>query len=421
MTLDSDTRSGQIHFPGPSAPYVPKVSLSMIDKYWSLARELFLADTPALSAAERRRSTLGALLGVGLCGLVLHAMPVGSHWLIAPMGASAVILFALSHSPLAQPWSVIGSYLLATVAGLVSANAVPVPQIAAAVAVASSIWLMARFNCIHPPAGALALFIVLDDRYSVEQMGPTMMMVAVNVIGMLMVAVFINNLVLGRRYPFSPKPENTNRHKTADLTPLKRTSLNHEDLQSAVRTLDTFVDVREDELVELYNLAVDHAFGRHIGLTCGDIMSRDVVTVRFDTDLEVAWKQLRLHKIRALPVVDNFNHLIGILTVADYLRQMDEATAAGLAVRLQGLLRRTPGPTSEKAEVVGQIMTSQVHSARIDTPIPELVHQLSDKNLHHIPVLDDKRRVLGIVTQSDIIAVLYRRLALSRRADLPTV
>lgn len=393
----------------------------MIEKSRSLVRLLFLADTPALSAAERRRSALGALLGVGLCGLVLHAMPVASHWLIAPVGASAVILFAISHSPLAQPWSVIGSYLLATAAGLASANAIPVPQIAAAVAVASSIWLMARFNCIHPPAGALALFIVLDGRYSVGQIGATVATVAVNVTGILIVALLVNNLVLGRRYPYSPQPEGESRHKTADLAPLKRTSLNHADLESAVRTLDTFVDVREDELVELYNLAVDHAFGRHIAMTCGDIMSRDVVTVRFDTGLEEAWKQLRLHKIRALPVVDDSNRLIGILTVADYLRQMDESTAAGLAVRLQGLLRRTPGPTPEKAEVVGQIMTSEVQSARVDTPIPELVHQLSDESLHHIPVLDDDRRVLGIVTQSDIIAALYRRLALSRRVAPSTV
>jgi CBS domain-containing membrane protein len=392
------------------------MSLFMLDKYRSLARAFFLADTPSLSPAERRRSALGALLGVGLCGLVLHAMPVASHWLIAPVGASAVILYAISHSPLAQPWSVIGSYALATVAGLASANVIPVPQIAAAVAVASSIWLMARFNCIHPPAGALALFIVLDGHYSAGQMGPTVAMVAVNVIGLLIAALVINNLVLGRRYPYSAKPESNNRHKTRDITPLKRTSLNHADLESAVRTLDTFVDVREDELVELYNLAVDHAFERHIGLTCGDIMSRDVITVHFDTDLEEAWKELRLHKIKALPVIDSFNRLIGILTVADYLRQMDEATAAGLAVKLQGLLRRTPGPTSEKAEVVGQIMTSQVHTARMGTPISDLVHQLTDKSLHHIPVLDEKQHVLGIVTQSDIIAALYKRLALSRRA-----
>jgi CBS domain-containing membrane protein len=205
-----------------------------------------------------------------------------------------------------------------------------------------------------------------------------------------------------------------NTHRTGDASPTGRIGLSHADLEQAVRTLDTFVDIQENELVRLYNLAVDHAFNRHIGLACGDIMARDILTVQFGTELETAWNQLRAHKIKALPVVDSFGRLIGILTVADYLRQMDDTTAAGLAVRLQGLLRRTPGETSEKAEVVGQIMTSNVYSARVDTPISDLVLSLSDKGMHHIPVLDDTRKVVGMVTQSDVIAALYKRVALAR-------
>jgi CBS domain-containing membrane protein len=54
-----------------------------------------------------------------------------------------------------------------------------------------------------------------------------------------------------------------------------------------------------------------------------------------------------------------------------------------------------------------------VQTARLDTPIVELVQQLSDQRPHHIPVLDESRRMLGIVTQSDIIAALFKPLALS--------
>ena len=142
-------------------------------------------------------------------------------------------------------------------------------------------------------------------------------------------------------------------------------------------------------------------------------MSRDVMTVHFDTDLEQAWNLLRLHKIKSLPVVDTFGNLIGIATVADFFRQMDDTSAAGLAVRLQGLLRRTPGLTSEKAEVVGQIMTSQVFSATPSTPVAQLVAHVSEKGMAHIPVVDDNRKVVGIVTQSDMLAALYKRLAMS--------
>lgn len=298
-------------------------------------------------------------------------------------------------------------------AGLLSVNTIPIPLVAAAVAVATSIWIMAKFNCIHPPAGAVAIMIALDGSHSFTQIEQTIFLVGQNVAALLLAAVLINNLVLRRRYPYSAMASIASTHKTRDSTPLSRTSLNHADLESAVRTLDTFVDVQEAELVQLYNLAVDHAFERHVGLTCREIMSTDVVTLHFDTALEQGWNLLRLHKVGALPVVDSFDRLIGIVTVADYLRQMDTTSAAGLAIRLQGLLRPTPGDSSDKAEVVGQIMTSKVHSAGVDTPVSELVHQMIEQSLPHIPIVDGKSRVLGIVTLTDTVAALYKRIALS--------
>jgi CBS domain-containing membrane protein len=377
------------------------------------ARRLLLADTPPLSPQERRRSVLGALLGTVICGLVMQAIPIGSHWLIAPVGGSAIILYALPHSPVAQPWPVLGSYLAATLAALTSASFIPYPPLAAGAAVAGSIWLMARLNCIHPPGGALALLLVLEAPYQPADILLIAGLVLLNVLVMLLAALVVNNLVLRRTYPLGLSWAPGSLHRTTDAAPLARLGLSHADLDSAVRALDTFVDIQEDELVRLYNLAVDHAFDRHVGLSCADIMARDLVTVEYGTELEEAWNRLRAHKIKALPVVDNFGRLVGILTVADYLRQMDDTSPAGLAMRLQGLLRRTPGMTSEKAEVVGQIMTPQVYAARTDTPISELVHQLSDGGMHHIPVLDDTARVVGMVTQSDLIAALYKRIALA--------
>lgn len=385
----------------------------MSERVVNWIRQALLSNILTLSPAERMRSSLGAFLGLGLCGFLLHAMPLHTHWLLAPIGASVVILFVQSHSPLAQPWSVIGSYAASTAVGLMCVQWIPMPQVAAALAVAMSIWLMARLNCIHPPGGAVALLLVLNGPQSPGGIVQTAALVAVNVAALLAAALAVNNLILRRRYPYSTLTTGGNMHKTNDATPINRTGLVHADLESAVKALNTFVDVQEEELVEIYNLAVDHAFGRHVGLTCSDVMSRDVVTAHFDTDLDVAWNELRFHKVKSLPVVDHFQRLIGIVTVADFLRQLDATTAAGLAVRLQGLLRRTPGINSDKAEVVGQIMTADVFHANPDTPISELVRQMSEKGLPHIPVVDAKRKVVGIVTQSDMLAALYKRIALS--------
>ena len=282
---------------------------------------------------------------------------------------------------------------------------------------ALSIWLMAWLNCVHPPGGALALLLVLNGPYSPTEMVAVSELIAINAGVLLLAALFINRMVLRRRHPHSsaqPGPS----HNTQDRPPIERLGLTHTDLESAVKTLNTFVDVQEDELVEIYNLAVDHAFGRHVGLSCADIMSRDVITAHFDTDLAVAWKLLRQHKIKSLPVIDRFDRLIGIVTVADFLRQIDnQATPKDLATLVQALLRRTPGHYADKPEVVGQIMSSEVFTATPQTPLSELIRQISQRALPHVPVVDEQRKVVGMVTQSDLLVALYKSIALGQASQ----
>lgn len=376
-------------------------------------QRLLSPEALTLSRSERRRASLGALLSVGLCALVLPLVPGTAYWLMAPIGASVVILFALSHSPLAQPWPVVGSYAAATLSGLACVALIPDAGLAAAVSVGLTVWLMARLHCLHPPGGALALLIVHEHHGHVVSVPHTLLMVALNVSLLLLGAVLLHRLLWRRPYPYRTPVDPTPRHQTRDASPLQRGGLDHADLAHAVQQIDSFVDVQESELIELYNLAVGHAFQRHIGLTCADIMSRDVVSVALDTELEKAWQLLRRHKVKALPVVDHSQALVGILTVADFLRQMDDTRTSGLAASLQGLLRRSSGSQPQKAEMVGQIMSSDVITAQPDTLVAELVRQLSDRGLHRVPIINAQRHVLGMVTQSDLIAALYKHIALA--------
>ncbi len=372
-----------------------------------------VADTPPLAPPERLKASLGALLGLALAGALVLAAPQDSVWLVATLGASSIILFALPHSPLAQPWSVMGGYLAATLFSLISASLIPSPLLAGALALGATVWFMTRYKCLHPPGGALVLLVVEQGAPTLQHAAHLMGVMLANSLALLLAAFLINNFILRRRYPQCRADLLASLHQTRDELPTERTGLTHEDLDHAVQSLGTFVDVQEQELVRIYNAAIGHAFERHLGVSCGDIMARDIVTVEFGTELEQAWNLLRKHKIKALPVVDNFQRIIGIVTVADFLRQLDDTTAAGLAVRLQGLLKRTAGPSSEKAEVVGQIMSDRVYTASIDTPVAELVLKLSDLGMHHIPVVDERKKLVGMVTQSDLIAALYRRVALT--------
>jgi CBS domain-containing membrane protein len=152
-----------------------------------------------------------------------------------------------------------------------------------------------------------------------------------------------------------------------------------------------------------------HAYRRRSGeITCADIMSKDVVCVEFGTELEEAWTLLRKHKIKALPVIDRAKRVIGIITQIDFMKNANLEVYDSFEVKLRHFIRRTASVYSDKSEVVGQIMTSPAVTAKTDMHIIELIPLMTLPNVHHhIPVVDENHKIVGIVTQSDLVSALY--------------
>jgi CBS domain-containing membrane protein len=113
--------------------------------------------------------------------------------------------------------------------------------------------------------------------------------------------------------------------------------------------------------------------------------------------------------LTALPVVSRGGHVIGIVTKADFIRHARPAGPKDLASAMEKLLRPVRQTHSAKPEVVGQIMTKNVRTAAHDLPVVDLVPLMSDAGLHSIPVLDDEGRLVGMLSQSDMIATLYEK------------
>ncbi|MGQ3030905.1 MAG: HPP family protein, partial [Ferrovibrionaceae bacterium] len=81
---------------------------------------LFIPLLAGASLRDRMIGSIGALMGIGLAGLICAAMfPASMPWIIAPIGASAVLLFAVPSSPLAQPWSIVGGNAISAIVGIV--------------------------------------------------------------------------------------------------------------------------------------------------------------------------------------------------------------------------------------------------------------------------------------------------------------
>jgi CBS domain-containing membrane protein len=374
-------------------------------------RPYLISESTPLSVGERLRSTLAAFVAVLVVGYVSSRFIQGAGLLVlvTSMGASAILLFVTPNSPLSQPWPLLGGHLIPALVGVACAQAIPDPWVASAAAVALAILAMHFTHCLHPPGGAVALVAVLGgEAIRAEGYHFVLAPVGVNVLLLLAAALVINNLLPGHRYPARPSSRKDHKHRHDDPTPLDRLGLDRGDLRNALRELDTYLDISEADLDRVYGLAGIHAFRRKMGnITCADIMSRDLSTAEYGTELEEAWARLRYHKVKAMPVIDPFRRVIGVITLVDFIKRANLKTYETFEDKLIRFIRRTPGATSEKPEVVGQIMATPVVTVRADMHIVELVPMLSDKGLHHVPVVDADARLVGMVTQSDLIAALF--------------
>ena len=378
--------------------------------------ERWLPSGNTASRREQLRATAGALVGVMLTSLLSHyVFTTGGLgiYLVAPIGASSVLLFCLPASPLAQPWSVVGGNVVSGLVGTacvhwLGASVAPVEL--AGVATGMAIAAMFALRCLHPPGGAVALTTVIGGpAVQAAGFGFALGPVLFNSM-LLMLAAVVYNKLTGRRYPQRQQAAHPHPHATRDEPPTLRMGFTPDDLDAVLRQHNQVLDISRDDLESLFLQTEMRAHQRRFGIiTCADIMSRDVVTAEFGTALDEAWRQLRAHHIGALPVLNRARRVIGIVTQTDFLEHGGLDDFKGIRQQLRRFLRPSGRTHSEKAEVVGQIMRGHPTTARVDTPIVDLVPLMADSGFHHIPIVDAEQRFAGIVTQSDVVAALYER------------
>lgn len=215
-----------------------------------IASAIFNPILAGASLRERLVAGLGALIGIALTG-ALAGLMIGhgiSPLLVAPMGASAVLVFAVPASPLAQPWSVIGGNTLSAAVGLLVAHFVPEPVLATGLAVSLAILVMSITRCLHPPGGAAALMAVLGGG-TVDAWGPLfpIMPVLLNAIVLAIAGIAFHRLC-GRSYPHRPAPA-----VTAPNIPVPPAIPNfeEEDVDAALAHLDDTFDIDREDLIRL--------------------------------------------------------------------------------------------------------------------------------------------------------------------------
>ncbi|NOY62445.1 MAG: HPP family protein [Gammaproteobacteria bacterium] len=367
-----------------------------------------IPEADAISLGERLITFIGALLSILAVAAVSNQLIGGAGLpiLVASMGASAVLLFAVPHSRFSQPWPFVGGHLVSALIGVGCAQWIPNLFAAAALAVALAIVAMQYLRCLHPPGGAVALTAIIGGP-EIQSLGFSYVLapVILNVMLMLAMALLVNNLAPHRRYPevaFGRQQADQQQEKE-----LEELNFTENDLSQALRDMDTYIDVSKRDLSAIYELARMYAQQRQIGdQFCRDVMIDDVITVEFGSELEEVWRLLRSKGISGLPVIDRARRVIGILTLTDLLREANVSSHEHLADQLREFLKRTAGFESDKAEVAGQVMSSPVITMHKDEPIATLIPLFTEKNIHHIPIVDEQNKLVGMVTRLSVMKAM---------------
>ena len=345
---------------------------------------LFVPILAGAKLADRMVACVGALLGIALTALICRYVLGESPSLplvVAPLGASAVLLFAIPSSPLAQPWPIIGGNVISALIGVMVARIVPDQILAIGFGVSLAIAAMSFARCLHPPGGAAALTAIIGSP-AITASGFVFPFVPVGLNSILLVGLGLVFHRLARRaYPHAPVVASANVHNTTDVLPESRVGFRMEDIDKALDVLHETYDISAEDLeILLRQVEMQALLRSHGRISCADIMSRDVVTIGSREDVKLARSRLLNHNIRTLPVVDARGTLSGTVGLREIVDGIGE---------------------------VGNCQSPAI-TAFIDTPAITLIPTLTNGVCHAVIVVDRDHMIEGVITQTDLLSAIAK-------------
>jgi len=220
---------------------------------WSRYHAMMIAVPADKAVRDRLISAIGALLGMIATGLLIRSLAGAGDsmpLMIAPIGAAAVLLFAVPASPMAQPWAVIGGNIVSALVGVSVARLGADPMIGAGLAVGGAIVAMALLRCLHPPGGAVALTAVFGGT-AVQASGYAFVIAPVATETLLLVVMAWGfHRFSGHSYPHVARP--------APASVLQE-DFTRADLLAAIADYPDLLDVGTDDLEQLLHAAERNA------------------------------------------------------------------------------------------------------------------------------------------------------------------
>ncbi|AZQ39502.1 CBS domain-containing protein [Streptomyces cyaneochromogenes] len=144
----------------------------------------------------------------------------------------------------------------------------------------------------------------------------------------------------------------------------------------------------------------------------GSVMTTEVVRAEYGTPFKEVARMLGDHRISGLPVVDDDEKVIGVISETDLMIRQAEVPdpfEPKKRFRLDRLTRaRRERAVKARARTAGQLMTEPPVTVHADDTIVEAARTMAQHHIERLPVLDEEQRLVGIVTRRDLLQVFLR-------------
>ena len=181
--------------------------------------------------------------------------------------------------------------------------------------------------------------------------------------------------------------------------------LTEQDIVQAMQAMEGYIDITPADFRKIYQRAYCHAWERlNRSLRAYQIMTRTVVSVHPETPLSDAARLMATHHISGVLVVDQQEHLVGIISEKDFLRHMGATEHNSfMAVVADYLTTKGCITLDLKNQPAKTIMTSPAISIDTQATAHEIALLMTRHGINRLPVVDAYNKPVGILSRTDLI------------------
>jgi CBS domain-containing membrane protein len=196
---------------------------------------------------------------------------------------------------------------------------------------------------------------------------------------------------------------------TAPL-PVGDIGLTDQDVYEAMKSISGYLDITPGDFKELYCHAYRHAVERiSRSVLARDMMAREVVFVRLDTPLGEVAELMGRRGISGVPVTDEDERIVGVISEKDFLSRMGEAGPKSFMTVIANCLKAKGCIALPiRAKKAADIMSSPAIAVHEDTSYSEITALMALRAINRLPVTDGEGRLIGIITRNDLISASAR-------------